>query len=163
MSFLFHPGGLRSEMTITFRVFCVYHLQNAIYILQNAIVNDWHAIIKILIKYNKTSMLNHNKQLNWSMDGNCIFSSWINLIWRFLKLRIFSQSPKVVKQTKSSGASFLFFVVRITINNVDVTSLLVAALGEVGKLYEQMRFRVSDALLQIGFLKWDIWENMPTK
>lgn len=81
----------------------------------------------------------------------------------FLKLRIFSQSPKVVKQTKSSGASFLFFVVRITINNVDVTSLLVAALGEVGKLYEQMRFRVSDALLQIGFLKWDIWENMPTK
>ena len=66
-------------------------------------------------------------------------------------------------QRKSRDASFLFFVVGITINKVDVTGLLVAALGAVGKLYEQMRFRVSDARLQIEFLKWDIWENMPTK
>lgn len=44
---------------------------------------------------------------------------------------------KKLKIKKASDVSFLFFVVVITINNVDVTGLLVAALGPLGGLYEE--------------------------
>lgn len=52
--------------------------------------------------------------------------------------------------------SFLFFVVVITINNVDVTGLLVAALASLGGLYEENE--ISDAISQIKVLEWDIWK-----
>lgn len=50
--------------------------------------------------------------------------------------------------------SSLFFVVPITINNGDVTSLLVAALRTVGELSEQIRFVAPpDSTLGTGHLK----------
>lgn len=49
---------------------------------------------------------------------------------KFSNLLNFTLRGKGVEQQNKSGAeSFLFFVVPITINNVDVTGLLVAALG----------------------------------